>query len=60
MMTIDDLKRVKSDKKKHRLDNLARACASAQSDDMKSMWYEKLKQLAKQYDMLDYFRSIIH
>ena len=62
MMTNDDLKRLTGDEKvkKHRLDNLAKACANAESNEMKSMWYEKLRELAKQYDMMNYFRSLIH
>ena len=60
MMTNDDLKRLNNDPKKHRLDNLAKACANAESNEMKSMWYEKLRELAKQYDMMNYFRSLIH
>jgi len=61
MMTIEDIKRLKTiDTKKHRLDNLAKACADAKSDDMKSMWYLKLKKLAKEYDMMDYFGKLIH
>jgi hypothetical protein len=61
MMTIEDIKRLETiDTKKHRLDNLAKACADAKSDDMKSMWYLKLKKLAKEYDMMDYFGKLIH
>ena len=60
-MTIEDIKRLETiDTKKHRLDNLAKACADAKSDDMKSMWYLKLKKLAKEYDMMDYFGKLIH
>jgi hypothetical protein len=60
MMTSEDLIRVQEDPKKRRLDNLAKACASADSDEMKSLWYDKLKKLAEQYNMMDYFRSLIH
>lgn len=64
MMTIDDLERLGSvkeeQKKKHRLDNLARMCAEAKDNAMKDMWYGKLHTLAKEYDMMDYFRKIIH
>ena len=61
MMTVDDLKRVKSDKKKHRLENLAKACAEAKSNEMKSMWYDKLIELGKQYNMTDYvMRKLVH
>ena len=61
-MTIDDIKRLKDpdNLKKHRLDNLAKACADAKSDEMKTMWYEKLKKLAEEYNMMDYFRRLIH
>jgi len=56
MITIDDINRLKDpDKlKKHRLENLAKACADAKSNEMKSMWYEKLIELGKQYNMSDY------
>ena len=60
MMTSEDLIRVQEDPKKRRLDNLAKACAHADSDEMKSLWYDKLKKLAEQYNMMDYFRSLIH
>ena len=59
-MTVEDLNRITDNTKKHRLDNLAKACANATSDEMKSMWYEKLKKLAKEYNMMDYFRRLIH
>ena len=60
MMINEDLKRLNNDPKKHRLDNLAKACANAESNEMKSMWYEKLRELAIQYNMMNYFRSLIH
>tara|TARA_B100000900_G_C19983250_1_gene474670 strand:- start:14 stop:202 length:189 start_codon:yes stop_codon:yes gene_type:complete len=62
MITIDDIKRVidPEQSKKHRLDNLAKACSNAKSDDMKTMWYNKLKKLSEEYDMMDYFRTLIH
>ena len=61
MITSEDMKRLETiDTKKHRLDNLAKACADAKSDDMKSMWYMKLKKLAKEYDMMSYFARLIH
>ena len=59
-MTVEDLNRITDDTKKHRLDNLAKACADAKSDEMKTMWYEKLKKLAKEYNMMNYFRKLIH
>jgi hypothetical protein len=63
MITIDDIKRLKdSDNlKKHRLDNLAKACADASSDEMKSMWYNKMMNLANEYNMKDYvMRRLVH
>ena len=44
-----------------RLENLAKACADARSDEMKKMWYDKMMKLAKQYDMTDYvMRKLVH
>ena len=61
MMTNEDLKRIKNDPKKHRLENLAKACAEAQSDEMKSMWYDKLMKLADEYNMRDWvMRTLVH
>jgi len=59
-MTIDDIKRLKNPKK-HRLDNLAKACANAASDEIKSMWYNKMMDLANEYNMKDYvMRRLVH
>jgi hypothetical protein len=63
MITIDDIKRLKDPEKlkKHRLENLAKACADATSDEMKSMWYNKLMNLADEYNMKDYvMRKLVH
>ena len=61
MMTNEDLKRLNNDSKKHRLENLAKACAEAQSDEMKSMWYNKMIKLADEYNMKDWvMRKLIH
>jgi len=56
MITVDDINRLENtDKlKKHRLENLAKACAEAKSNEMKSMWYDKLIELGNQYNMTDY------
>jgi hypothetical protein len=60
MMTSEDVKRTKGQKIK-RLENLAKACAEAKDDDMKTMWYNKLIELGKQYKMSDYVtRKLIH
>ena len=59
-MTPKDLERIKGQKIK-RLENLAKACADARSDDMKKMWFDKLIELAKKYDMRDYvMRKLVH
>jgi len=59
-MTKKDVDRAKGLKIK-RLENLAKACAEATSDDMKKMWFDKLIDLAKKYDMRDYvMRRLVH
>ena len=59
-MTSEDVIRTKGQKIK-RLENLAKACAEAKDDDMKTMWYNKLIELGKQYKMSDYVtRKLIH
>ena len=44
-----------------KLNLLAKACANAQSDDFKALWYHKLIDLAREYKMLEYvMRKVIH
>ena len=60
MMTSEDVKRTKGEKIR-KLENLAKACADAKSDEMKTMWYNKLIELGKQYNMTDYvMRKLVH
>ena len=60
MMTSEDVKRTKGEKIR-KLENLAKACADARSDEMKTMWYNKLIELGKQYNMTDYVtRKLLH
>ena len=60
MMTSEDVKRTKGEKIK-RLENLAKACAEAKDNDMKTMWFNKLIEQGKQYNMSDYVtRKLIH
>ncbi len=60
MITSEDIERAKGDKIK-RLENLAKACAEAKDNDMKKMWYDKLIELGKQYNMSDYvMRKLVH
>ena len=59
-MTSEDVKRTKGEKIR-KLENLAKACAEAKDNDMKTMWYNKLIELGKQYNMSDYVtRKLIH
>ena len=59
-MTKNDVDRVKGRKIK-RLENLAKACADAKDDDMKKMWFDKLIDLAKKYDMRDFvMNKLVH
>jgi len=52
--------RTKGDKIR-RLENLAKACANAKVDSWKNMWYNKLIQLGKKYNMTDYVtRKLLH
>ena len=60
MIHEEDIKRTKGRKIK-RLENLAKACADAKSDDMKTMWYNKMMELADKYNMRDYvMRRLVH
>ena len=55
-MMLSDIK-----KRYERLDNLAKACSNAQSDDFKHLWYTKLTDLARKYNMLEYvMRKLVH
>ena len=59
-MTPKDLERIKG-KKIRRLENLAKACADAKDDDMKKMWFDKLIDLAKKYDMREFvMNKLVH
>ena len=60
MITSEDVKRTKGEKIR-KLENLAKACADARTDEMKTMWYNKLIELGKQYNMSDYvMRNLVH
>ena len=63
MMTLIDIKRLRDPEnlKKHRLDNLAKACSNSTTDEMKTMWYNKMMTLAEQYNMKEYVMSrLVH
>ena len=62
-MTIYDIKRLTDpdNLKKHRLDNLAKACADSTTDEMKKMWYDKMMKLTDEYNMKEYvMRKWVH
>ena len=49
------------EKKIKKLENLAKACANATYNDMKKMWFDKLIDLAKEYDMRDFvMNKLVH
>ena len=44
-----------------KLNKLAKACANAQDDDCKAMWYKKMIDLALKYKLMDYvMRKLVH
>ena len=49
------------EKKIKKLENLAKACADATDDNMKKMWFDKLIDLAKEYDMREFvMNKLVH
>ena len=59
-MTSEDVIRTKGEKIK-KLENLAKDCADAKDDDMKKMWFDKLIDLAKKYDMREFVMNrLVH
>ena len=49
------------EKKIKKLENLAKACANDTDNDMKKMWFDKLIDLAKEYDMRDFvMNKLVH
>jgi hypothetical protein len=60
MITSEDIMRTKGEKIR-KLENLAKACADAKDDDMKKMWFDKLIDLAKKYDMREFVMNrLVH
>ena len=44
-----------------KLENLAKACAEADDDNVKKMWFDKLIDLAKEYDMREFvMNKLVH
>jgi hypothetical protein len=49
------------DKKIQKLNLLAKACMNSQSNDFKALWYKKMIDLAREYNMMDYvMRKLVH
>tara|TARA_A100001011_G_scaffold272526_1_gene281793 strand:- start:152 stop:313 length:162 start_codon:yes stop_codon:yes gene_type:complete len=49
------------DEKIKKLENLAKACADAKDNEIKKIWFDKLIDLAKQYDMRDFvMNKLVH
>ena len=60
MMTIDDVKKY-IPPEVQKLNKLAEACKNAQSNDFKALWYKKMIDLAREYNMMDYvMRKLVH
>ena len=54
-------KMISKEKKIKKLESLAKACADAQDDNMKKMWFDKLIDLAKEYDMREFvMNKLVH
>ena len=44
-----------------KLNLLAKACANAESNDFKALWYKKMIDLAHKYGAMDYvMRKLVH
>ena len=60
MMTIEDVK-IHIPEEVRKLKLLAQACANAQDNDFKALWYKKMIDLANQYKLMDYvMRRLVH
>ena len=52
---------ISKEKKIKKLESLAKACADAQDDNMKKIWFDKLIDLAKEYDMREFVMNrLVH
>ena len=60
MMTIEDIK-THIPPEVRKLNLLAKACMNSQSNDFKALWYKKMIDLAREYNMMDYvMRKLVH
>jgi len=67
MMTIEDLKRLKENSLVHldinqirRLTNAENQCKIAETDWSKNYWFRVFKKLCEKYNVMNYFRKVIH
>ena len=67
MMTNEDIKRINDYKLPHltvdqirRVSNAENACKNSATDWAKSYWFDVFKKLCKKYDIMEYFRKVIH
>jgi len=60
-MNNDIIYTMTKEQKIKKLENLAKACAEADDDNVKKMWFDKLIDLAKKYDMRDFvMNKLVH
>ena len=67
MITVEDIKRLKSSELKYlttnqirRLTNAERTCKMSTSNWAKDYWYNIFQKLCKKYGCMDYFRKVIN
>ena len=60
-MDNDIIYTMTKEEKIKKLENLAKACANAEDNNVKKMWFDKLIDLAKKYDMREFvMNKLIH
>jgi len=64
MITIDDIKRLNlpslTPDQIRRIANAETVCKNAKTDWAKNYWFNVLNKLCEKYDVMDYFRKVIH
>jgi len=60
-MDNDIIYTMTKEEKIKKLENLAKACANAEDNNVKKMWFDKLIDLAKKYDMREFvMNKLVH
>ena len=60
-MHNDIIYNMTKEEKIKKLENLAKACANAEDNNVKKMWFDKLIDLAKKYDMREFvMNKLVH